>query len=231
MENNIVTKCIEFYGLPGCGKSTVSHELVKVLLKQGYSVIEPIYILDHKKRPIIRKILKITATIKFIIKKPLFFKKIIKIILRFSDITNTFSNIISFTTKFYYLDKYHGKVDFIVFDEGIIQGIVSIMIDNLKFANKITEIYFEIIDGKYRILPVYIDESVTCSLKNMNKRETNDSRVEKIKDNNKKANIMNRYLICFTNIHIKNTIYIANNIRSIKSKIHFILNSLDKDKV
>ena len=46
MENNIDVYCIDFYGLPGSGKSTISH-LLADKLRGEVDVIEPSFHIDH----------------------------------------------------------------------------------------------------------------------------------------------------------------------------------------
>lgn len=41
---------VEFLGLPGVGKSTISHQVAEILRKEGISVAEPTYVLAHKTR-------------------------------------------------------------------------------------------------------------------------------------------------------------------------------------
>ena len=66
MENNInKTIHIEFYGLPGCGKSTISHALALYLKENNFCVEEPTYELDHCNNKIIRRIKKILQYILF----------------------------------------------------------------------------------------------------------------------------------------------------------------------
>ena len=42
------TEFIEFYGLPGSGKSTLSHIVAERLRSEGYAVEEPSYDIDHQ---------------------------------------------------------------------------------------------------------------------------------------------------------------------------------------
>ena len=53
---------IEFFGLPGCGKSTISHQVAERLRAKGYKVYEPTYYSDHNLKPVCRKLRKLLAT-------------------------------------------------------------------------------------------------------------------------------------------------------------------------
>ena len=45
---------LEFFGMPGSGKSTVSHLLAERLRGNGYTVIEPSWLIDNKKSKVKR---------------------------------------------------------------------------------------------------------------------------------------------------------------------------------
>ncbi len=61
---------IDFFGLPGCGKSTVSHMLAEELRKQGKVVSEPSYDTDHKLSQVKRKTNKIISFSTYAVSHP-----------------------------------------------------------------------------------------------------------------------------------------------------------------
>lgn len=49
---------VEFLGLPGVGKSSVSHRVAEILVEKGLPVRQPTYTLDHGPSPLVRMIRK-----------------------------------------------------------------------------------------------------------------------------------------------------------------------------
>jgi hypothetical protein len=61
---------IEFFGLPGTGKSTMSRLVADLLLKRGLVVDEITYDLDHRQRRVARRLAKFTHVARYIAAHP-----------------------------------------------------------------------------------------------------------------------------------------------------------------
>lgn len=183
---------IEFYGLPGCGKSTVSHKVANQLKTLGYTVYEPSYESDHKLRPIIRKFRKLFLTIKFRVLYGKEYKKLQRIIIKngyrtfrsnLKQMVNIIPKIIVYknTTPGYYL-----------WDEGLIQSSISLTINHdVSIENTRKSIVLK----NKKVITIFLKTDINTALNRMSLRNTNDSRVEQEVDDNKKRKMMQDYYL------------------------------------
>ena len=120
-----MTVYIEFFGLPGCGKSTISHKVASVLRRQGNKVIEPTYYIDHNYPRVIRKIIKLSQLLFLLIKFP---KKSLQLKQLVKENGYTGSDIIKQMSNIAYkINVYNlARADYILFDEGVLQSSVSL---------------------------------------------------------------------------------------------------------
>lgn len=186
-----MSKCpmiIEFYGLPGSGKSTISHMLAIQLRKQGEKVHEPSYYLDNEKSAIVRKILKIICALAFIFIAPKIFCRILQIIkkyfvFKFYNIVNNYINL-SYKIMMYKISN----ADYLIFDEGVFQAVISIDVKKNKDRYKMIDELLLLIHNN--ITPIYVDVSIETSIKRMMNRLRHDSRVEKISDDQERIDYL-----------------------------------------
>ena len=170
---------LDFFGLPGCGKSTVSHLLAIKLRKEGYKVYEPSYDLDHTMNAVKRKVVKMCQYIVYVILHPIKAKKIDALIKQngYEDFSEKLSQCINIVSKFNAIDK--NGYDFIIFDEGFFQAAVSLSLVNdrvLSFEN--LHMMLDAVDPTIRICGVYIQVSKDVSLERMSKRGEKNSRID-----------------------------------------------------
>ena len=169
---------IEFYGLPGSGKSTISHELANKLRNQGYNVLEPSYKIDNQ-NIIIRKIIKIYYYIKMFIFENDKYKKIKKITTKsgykgievFRQISNISPKIILYRKQY--------KNSIYIWDEGLVQSAISLSFINKKNIENNKSLYKMI---NTNIKKIYIKAKISDSINRMKYRDKHDSRIEKIND-------------------------------------------------
>lgn len=179
----------EFFGLPGCGKSTVSHAVARLLREEGYTVEEPSFTIDHQRR-IIRKIKKIAIAIGWFIVH-------YKVYIAIRDIvkkngyngTELLTQTVNVIQK---IRKYNGKADarIYIWDQGLIQAALS-----LSANGKITAVdnyarLLPFVRSDVKIVPVYMPVTADVALKRMSDRPSNDSRVERIAGNEQKERML-----------------------------------------
>lgn len=118
-------RIIEFYGLPGSGKSVVSHRLIEELRSDGFCVMDyQSYTKSNGKKNVIRGILRVQG-FKYFIYAVVF---LIKNGLLFSiDVVKRMLFCLTFIA--FYYDKRVRTSDYVIMDEGIIQGVVSAIFD------------------------------------------------------------------------------------------------------
>jgi len=119
---------IDFCGLPGTGKSTVSHIVAQRLRELGHSVLEPSYGLDHECSStgrIARKMINATTYALFDIH---FFK----VGLKLRETQSLFSTIKLVTNHYYIKNSIRKKQAerFLIFDQGLVQSMWSILYGN-----------------------------------------------------------------------------------------------------
>lgn len=180
MEANITCPIsIEFYGLPGCGKSTISHRFADEMREMGLRIWEPSFDIDRKFTPSIRKVVKLSKMIMLAIQHPCLYRKMSALVKY-----NGYSGVEAISQKTnlaYKILAYCSPKDcnVMVWDEGILQSSVS-----LAMGNKVSSGENEnVISGMCGGIPIYkVLTYVDCdnALKRMEGRSTNDSRVEQL---------------------------------------------------
>lgn len=206
MENNINSLHIEFYGLPGSGKSTISHELSLYLRKKGYKVEEPSYTIDNKDKKVMRYLKKMFYAVLLMIvdyRQYRFLKRLLKEN-SYKGIKNT-KQLFNIAYKEYiYL---HPKAQTIyVWDQGMLQSSISLstysdvsVIDNCKFLIQ-----------NYTIKPIYIKTSKEEIYRRLKTREKHGSRLEKT-IGVEQDELFQTIDSCCEKIKLKDTIIISNS--------------------
>lgn len=218
-----MTVYIEFFGLPGCGKSTISHKVASVLRRQGNKVIEPTYYIDHNYPRVIRKIIKLSQLLFLLIKLPkksLQLKQLVKENgYTGSDILKQMSNIA------YKINVYNlARADYILFDEGVLQSSVSL--GNTPGRVICNEQKLLALCKNVLIVKIYIKTSVEIVLERLAARCEHDSRVEKIGNVKRQKEELNRISECLDAMN-KDAIVIDNDRINPGKAVKTILNYLN----
>ena len=207
MENDLDrTIYVEFYGLPGCGKSTVSHMIARDLKMHGYIVREPSYDFDHKLRPIYRRIKKLLYTIWFRLLYPDDYKNAKKNVIMNGYISFKLymGQLVNILPKLLVYKKNRNGI--VIWDEGLIQSSISLAFQSGKDVNSIISSFnFK----RNNSILIKIDVSEKLAMERMNNRETNDSRIEKEMNPIKQHAMMKKYQKAVENI--KSDILICGN--------------------
>lgn len=181
MAESLKTVILDFYGLPGSGKTTLSHEIAEKLSCSHSTIAEPSYDYDHKLNPLCRKLKKFFDSFFFGVTHFKHFAAIVSIVKNnTASGAELFSDIINITTKIAMISRYQKKRDYIVFDEGIAQAAISLMIDNPEKAGNVFQDICKLLDEPYCIKLVRVECKPDVALDRVLKRKTNDTRVEKM---------------------------------------------------
>ena len=194
MENHIRKPLfVEFYGLPGCGKSTISHRVASKLRDEGYRVDEPSYDIDRNCSPFVRKLNKLSIYFNWFLFHNNTFNKVNAIaknngysgIAKIEQVSNVLQKI-----SVYRKSEQNRMV---IWDQGLAQASISLslkgIVDSDENLNSLLHTFCSDVEIKYVLISV--DEKV--ALERMSQRTTNDSRVEKLKDANQKHEMMSRF--------------------------------------
>lgn len=181
MANNIIV--IDFFGLPGCGKSVCSHELAKLLQSNGIRVDELTYNMDHHNSMQHRFVLKTIYSLLFLIRYPKQANAINRLIksccvTKISYINKQQRNI------FYKLYKtFSNNCQLIIMDEGFVQSAISTTVGTEYSSKKLYKDLLDCFPPQKKVIcyPIYIETDIMMTLSNMESRQSNDSHAEKIK--------------------------------------------------
>ena len=180
MEANLKAPIVlEFYGLPGCGKSTISHKLADDLRSKGLSVWEPSYEIDRKYGKTVRKVMKFAKLASFAICNYRAYMGVRVLVetngYQGMSALHQLANIAHKIDGYRLADRY----DVTIWDEGLVQSSVSLAINASRKASE-NECSLMAYTGDVKYVKVYAKVDIDTALKRMAGRTTNDSRVEKM---------------------------------------------------
>lgn len=216
---------LDFFGLPGCGKSTVSHLLAEKLREKGYGVFEPSYDLDHHLSCNKRKLVKLGQYIMYSLIHPVKSCKVSKLVKNseYEKKSQILSQRINITTKFFALKR--TGMDYIIFDEGFGQAAISLSFNNGICGDVVPnyERIIEMCDNSFDLKPLYLKAEIETALKNMKKRGGHDSRVDAETDDTKRYEMMcDFYKLCEC---LKNSAFI---VQEVQNDVHLTVESILK---
>lgn len=188
MANNIIV--IDFFGLPGCGKSVISHELARLFESGGININEVSYNMDHRNHPFMRLLKKTCSTLLYALFHPILFIDLIKVIGCNRSPMNLISQIRNLCYKLFLL---HDSKSVFVFDEGFVQSSISITLGTDKSCSAIFKTILNYIPKGTVYIVVHLKTTIQTSMENMALRKTKDSRVEKMNN----INIQKLYMESF----------------------------------
>ncbi|MCH1940702.1 AAA family ATPase [Holdemania massiliensis] len=186
---------LDFFGLPGCGKSTVSHMLADKLRESGYKVYEPSYDLDHNFSSFMRKIFKLEQYIRYSVFHPAKSKRISDLVKDngYVAFAEKLSQCINITTKLTAIKN--AKCDYIIFDEGLLQAAISLSFGTGD-QHEVTSNYNKIlsVDGsQLEVKSVYMQIGTETVLRRLEQRGERNSRVDKETDSEKRKQIIESF--------------------------------------
>lgn len=170
--------CIDFYGLPGCGKSTLSHLASQKLRCEGLDVKEVSYDMDHGNGTLLRTWKKIVTTIRLFLCYPRLFWRVSKTlstngISLFGKLY--FKHIINLSYKIYALVEHDG---IILFDEGFCQAVLSISVNNEDIREDCYQLLTGALPCNRKMINVYVKTVPDTALMRIRTRSDGQSRFD-----------------------------------------------------
>lgn len=229
MANTVKTICLDFYGLPGSGKSTISHLLAENL-GRNYAVSEPSYKIDHSNSKLCRVWAKLLAVFKLMTLYPKSFLQVVSIIKKCGyNIAHSdfYIHLLNICFKIYLLKK--PRYEYVIFDQGLIQAVISLFYRKCNNVSlySIYKDYSVLVSDSVKMVEVYIKVDIDTAIERMDKRNSNISRVqllnrtERIVELKKQLIMMN----CFEN---NEYVYDSGNL-NIDECVNDILKRLNND--
>lgn len=182
---------VEFYGLPGSGKSTLSHLVAERLRREGHVVDEPSYETDHQ-HPLQKRVKKMAVGGYWFVFHHVQFCHV-KNIVRQNGYTGmeAFKQIVNVIQKVRIYNSPRA-FEIVIIDQGLIQASISLSMYGAVKAKENYERLLLLMPNAVDALRVYIDVDSETALDRMRKRTNNDSRVEKLKEDSMKEKMLLR---------------------------------------
>ena len=170
---------LEFYGLPGSGKSTVSHLVAEKLRSEGKTVLEPTYNVDHKYLGIIRKVIKLLNMVRYSLVHPKKYKDIVRLVKSngYGGTRSVLFQVANVTLKLWVYDR--GVAEYVIFDEGLTQSAIALA-QKGKLSSIENEKQLYSLCKKRSVEKIYIVVADRESINRLSERDNHDSRIEKI---------------------------------------------------
>ncbi len=223
------TQIVEFYGIPGSGKSSVSHLTAEELRKLGYSVDEPTYTADHGYSGAGRKLHKAFLAAKYAVRHPGCFSSIRSLAVEngYSG-SELISQLINILYKIGFYDILKG--DYIVFDEGMIQSSLSLAQNGTADGSENYGKLLKAAGIDADITRIFIDVEPETAVQRMAERGTADSRADRENDMEKKMRIVGKWRADCTDFAAHYASITVNGNAGIEDEVSCILNYLKIEK-
>lgn len=187
-----LTAYVEFFGLPGSGKSYFSHKVAEELRTEGYGIAEPSWTLDHKYGKCSRVVRKVWMGCLFRIFQHTKAVGLINTVKSYGLRKNDEKRIVrNLMYKAYNLTRQNKGI--LLFDEGIAQMAVSMAVGSGNPAQQIYNDLIEILSFEHKGVVVRIDCDIETALLNMDQRKSRDSKAEKIEGLEAKKEYLTKY--------------------------------------
>jgi energy-coupling factor transporter ATP-binding protein EcfA2 len=176
---------IEFLGLPGSGKTTLSHHAAEILREKGTTVLEPTYLINNETKTIQRYLIKSWYSTKLVWLRPVWVLNWFRFIVQSRQ--KTLQDFMSMIVNcFYILEIYrhHSRHNDICFlDQGICQALLSLSYnskkENLMERKLVTAMDF-LATLEFRV--IHIETGVDTIVQRLKERYKKQSRLELIKN-------------------------------------------------
>ena len=186
------TLFLEFYGLPGCGKSTVSHVVALLLQEKGYTVDEPSFNIDHQ-RTLLRLSKKLSIVCCWLVTHNKEFCCIRSVVKRNGyEGMGALAQMVNVVQKIRQYNHNAGT-QICIWDQGLVQACISLSINGKVPAEENYASLLPLIKRDIKIVPVYMPVEINVALKRMNERSSNDSRVEQLSRQEQKKEMLMQF--------------------------------------
>jgi shikimate kinase len=183
---------LEFYGLPGCGKSTVSHTVAKLLREKGYTVEEPSFDIDHQ-RSLFKLPQKLFIACFWLIIHNKEFRSIRNVVKRNGyEGMGALKQTVNVVQKIRTYNQNAGT-QICIWDQGLVQACISLSVNGKVSAEDNYASLIPLIKRNIKIVPVFMPVEIDVALKRVNERPSNDSRVEKLARQEQKKDMLMQF--------------------------------------
>lgn len=189
------TAVLDFFGVPGSGKTTKSHEIAESYRRKGKVVVEPSFELDHNRTSWRRKTSKLLMTGWLFVVEKSAYKSIKSLVEKngYNNKNGKTNQIVNIATKLYATYKHYGTADYIIFDEGFAQAAISLSVNSSISADANLRALLDLIKTVHDFQLIDTRLSIVEALRRIEERNSNDTRIETIKTEQEREDLMKRY--------------------------------------
>lgn len=173
-------KIIEYYGIPACGKSTISHQVAEKLREIGLRVDERAYLYGSEASWLVRILFKIKSTIWVIWKKkkiiiPLFQKLGKK---AFGSNKMYFKQFVNACFVLYVVNTKQENFDVCIMDQGIAQFCGSVAMHTMDLELFQNTLQYLMKEQKQEIYFIYLKVNPSIAYQRIQTRKNGHSRMD-----------------------------------------------------
>jgi len=167
---------IEFFGTPGCGKSTTSNFLKEKLEGRGFKCFRSYYKNDFFKNKCVKMFMPLNFRLLY---------NLFRFSIKQKKIVETFPGILAVCqyNQMYrmFSSKYEGENNVLVIDQGIIQGFLSIAhLNNFNNLKDVVAILNTLNISPFQYVVVYCNVLPETSMRRLKKRQQQNGRLDKL---------------------------------------------------
>lgn len=184
---------LEFYGVPGSGKSTVSELVARELEVRGVSVCRASAAVENMGSPAARRLIKLFRAASFTLSHPALTASVRRLAAEngYKTAGDRCRQTVNVIQKLHLYAKADPGV--YIWDEGLTQAAVSLSVGgDVKSAHNESAL-LELSGNGPRRVRIYLREDPDVVLKRLEKRKTNDSRVEKESDPARRRKLLEKF--------------------------------------
>ena len=179
--------CIDFMGVPGCGKSTIAHLLAEKLACYG-TVKEPTFTLAHQKSSSIKVLIKVRGCFSLMLCHPKIFGRLMTIVRKggYHYYSGSFYKHI-YNLAFKIVEIKCMRCNYLLFDEGLWQSAVSLYYNRSCTSEDIVELHSKLMSLGFNeknttidYVSVYVDVDIEEAVKRQQNRNAKPSRVQSL---------------------------------------------------
>ena len=182
---------VEFYGLPGSGKSTLSHKVAERLRREGCTVEEPSFDIDHE-GVVMKRGKKMVVGVYWFLSHPAKYRRVSEIVRSngYKGAT-AFRQTVNVIQKMRIYNKPH-REKIVLWDQGLLQACISLSTTGIIKASENYEKLLPLMPPAASAARIYIDADDETVLDRISKRASNNSRLEKQKDSDSRHEMLKR---------------------------------------
>lgn len=110
------------------------------------------------------------------------------------------NQIVNIASKLFTIKKYNGKVDYIIFDEGLAQAAISLSVNSSISAEENLKRIVGLVDGCPEIKLIDTRIEIVEAMRRIEIRNSRETRIEVMKNEKEKETLMERYKVASEHI-------------------------------